>query len=214
MRGGAFCNLSLVDRLRKISGGTVEKHSTLLGSNINTLNTSADMFDNDATQWRNAVMTSMGRRELICGGESQDEQMPYIGLNPPLKNPCGQTHRAEQHEFEKWRKVVVIESRGANPEEFYSETQDMLHRFIDYTRTNKVVLIEELGARFGVASQDMVTRLETLERSGSITGVMDDRGKFICITAHEMTLIAGYFKTQGRLSISELAGISNNTIKM
>ncbi|MDA9080434.1 hypothetical protein N9M16_03285 [Candidatus Dependentiae bacterium] len=172
------------------------------------------MFDNDATQWRNAVMTSMGRRELICGGESQDEQMPYIGLNPPLKNPCGQTHRAEQHEFEKWRKVVVIESRGANPEEFYSETQDMLHRFIDYTRTNKVVLIEELGARFGVASQDMVTRLETLERSGSITGVMDDRGKFICITAHEMTLIAGYFKTQGRLSISELAGISNNTIKM
>ena len=49
---------------------------------------------------------------------------------------------------------------------------------------------------------------------GRLSGVMDDRGKYIYISQEEMKAVADYIKCQGRVSISHLASKSNQFIDL
>lgn len=49
---------------------------------------------------------------------------------------------------------------------------------------------------------------------GRLSGVMDDRGKYIYISEEEMKAVADYIKRQGRVSISHLASKSNQFIDL
>ena len=49
---------------------------------------------------------------------------------------------------------------------------------------------------------------------GRLSGVMDDRGKYIYISLEEMRAVADYIKRQGRVSISHLASKSNQFIDL
>ncbi|GFZ12496.1 hypothetical protein Acr_23g0008810 [Actinidia rufa] len=51
-------------------------------------------------------------------------------------------------------------------------------------------------------------------RSRRLSGVMDDRGKYIYISLEEMKAVADYIKRQGRVSISHLASKSNQFIDL
>ena len=56
--------------------------------------------------------------------------------------------------------------------------------------------------------------MKTLQSEGRLTGVIDDRGKFICITALEYEAVARFIKQRGRVSISELADSMNQLIRL
>ena len=86
--------------------------------------------------------------------------------------------------------------------------------FIDYIVEKKVVVLEELAAEFGLRTQDVVSRVQALESMGRVTGVMDDRGKFIYISPEEMEQVAAFIKKSGRVSIANLAKKSNEFIKV
>lgn len=62
--------------------------------------------------------------------------------------------------------------------------------------------------------QDCINRITSLENMGRLSGVMDDRGKFIYISQEEMHAVADYIKRQGRVSISHLASKSNQFIDL
>lgn len=49
---------------------------------------------------------------------------------------------------------------------------------------------------------------------GRLSGVMDDRGKYIYISQEEMKAVADYIKRQGRVNISHLASKSNQFIDL
>lgn len=49
---------------------------------------------------------------------------------------------------------------------------------------------------------------------GRVSGVMDDRGKYIYISEEEMKAVADYIKREGRVSISHLASKSNQFIDL
>lgn len=49
---------------------------------------------------------------------------------------------------------------------------------------------------------------------GRLSGVMDDRGKYIYISEEEMKAVADYIKREGRVSISHLASKSNQFIDL
>lgn len=57
-------------------------------------------------------------------------------------------------------------------------------------------------------------RVKDLQESGQLTGVMDDRGKFIYITVDELESVAKFIKQHGRVSISDLAESSNRLINL
>ncbi|KAL5132349.1 DDRGK domain-containing protein 1 [Glycine soja] len=62
--------------------------------------------------------------------------------------------------------------------------------------------------------QECINRITSLESMGRLSGVMDDRGKFIYISQEEMKAVADYIKRQGRVSISHLASKSNQFIDL
>lgn len=51
---------------------------------------------------------------------------------------------------------------------------------------HKIVVLEDLAATFHLKTQETIDRVNRLEKSGRITGVVDDRGKFIYIEPQEM----------------------------
>jgi hypothetical protein len=49
---------------------------------------------------------------------------------------------------------------------------------------------------------------------GRITGVVDDRGKYIYITTEEMDKVTAFIKQQGRVTMAALAKASNSLINL
>ncbi|KAL2476250.1 COBRA-like protein 10 [Abeliophyllum distichum] len=62
--------------------------------------------------------------------------------------------------------------------------------------------------------QDCINRITSLENMGRLSGVMDDRGKYIYISLEEMKAVADYIKREGRVNISHLASKSNQFIDL
>lgn len=81
---------------------------------------------------------------------------------------------------------IVVEESGTGKTEADRESQLLLHEFVTYISQRKVVYVEELAARFRLLSGDVVDRLRSLEADGRLSGILDDRGKYIYITAEEM----------------------------
>jgi hypothetical protein len=66
----------------------------------------------------------------------------------------------------------------------------------------------QLATEFRIRSAEVVERLTALEAQGQLTGVMDERGKFIHISADEMKAVADFMRWRGRVAIAELAAKS------
>lgn len=81
-------------------------------------------------------------------------------------------------------------------------------------QNEKVVLLENLASHFKLKAQDAIDRLNTMLTSGDITGVIDDRGKFIYISKDELAAVAKFIQQRGRVSISELVESSNTLVNM
>jgi flagellar biosynthesis GTPase FlhF len=62
------------------------------------------------------------------------------------------------------------------------QSQGLLGEFVDFIKAKKVVPYEDLAATFNLKTQEAINRVQALERMGRITGVEDDRGKFIFIS--------------------------------
>ena len=71
-----------------------------------------------------------------------------------------------------------------------------------------------VGILFSAFIQDCISRIQELQESGQLTGVMDDRGKFIHITTDEYEAVARFIRQRGRVSLSELAASSNVLVNM
>lgn len=94
------------------------------------------------------------------------------------------------------------------------EKENLLRTFITYIQENKVVLLEDLAAHFKLKVQAVIDRITDLQESGSLTGVIDDQGKFIYISDDELAKIGEFINNRGRVSISELAESSNNLVNL
>lgn len=60
----------------------------------------------------------------------------------------------------------------------------------------------------------MVTRIDDLEREGSLTGITDDRGKYIHITPEEFKAVASYIESSGRVTRADLYKEANRLVRM
>lgn len=78
----------------------------------------------------------------------------------------------------------------------------------------KVAMLEDLAAHFKIKTQDAIDRIKSLQEDERLTGVLDDRGKFIYITKEELQAVADFIRRRGRVSITELAEKSNNLIDL
>ncbi|XP_065044234.1 DDRGK domain-containing protein 1-like [Musa acuminata AAA Group] len=117
-------------------------------------------------------------------------------------------------EFEKWKGEFSVDAEGTTEIETRDDNQGLLANFVEYIKKQKCVPLEDLAAEFKLRTQDCINRIMTLESMGRLSGVMDDRGKYIYISPEEMRAVADYIKRQGRVSISHLASKSNQFIDL
>lgn len=121
--------------------------------------------------------------------------------------------RREHEEYLALKASFAVEEEGfdEDPVEGGGE-ENKLQTFIQYIKETKVVLLEDLAAHFKMKTQDTIDRVTKLSSEGLLSGVIDDRGKFIYISQQELEAVAKFVKQRGRVSISELAENSNKLI--
>ncbi|XP_022288372.2 DDRGK domain-containing protein 1-like [Crassostrea virginica] len=122
--------------------------------------------------------------------------------------------RREEEEYLKLKEAFSVEEEGEEDIGPDLTSQSLLQEFIDYIKEMKVIMLEDLAAHFKIKTQDAVDRIKDLQTEGHLTGVMDDRGKFIYITVEELESVAKFMKQHGRVSISDLAESSNRLINL
>lgn len=122
--------------------------------------------------------------------------------------------RKEEEEYQAMKEMFSVDETGVTMDEDSQESQSKLEEFISFVKDTKVVMLEELAARFKLKTSDAIARLRSLQESQRLTGVMDDRGKFIYISDEEMKAVVKFMRQRGRVSISELADNSPNLISL
>ncbi|AES66902.1 putative DDRGK domain containing protein [Medicago truncatula] len=134
-------------------------------------------------------------------------------LEEEAKAQKAREEEAAALEFDKWKGEFSVDDEGTLEEE-QDKTEDLLTNFVEYIKKQKCVPLEDLAAEFKLRTQECINRITSLESMGRLSGVMDDRGKFIYISQEEMKAVADYIKRQGRVSISHLASKSNQFIDL
>ncbi|XP_059263652.1 DDRGK domain-containing protein 1-like [Mustela nigripes] len=118
----------------------------------------------------------------------------------------------EHEEYLKLKESFVVEEEGVGETMTEEQSHSFLTEFINYIKQSKVVLLEDLASQVGLRTQDTINRIQDLLAEGTLTGVIDDRGKFIYITPEELAAVANFIRQRGRVSITELAQASNSLI--
>ncbi|XP_042639552.1 DDRGK domain-containing protein 1 [Orycteropus afer afer] len=118
----------------------------------------------------------------------------------------------EHEEYLKLKEAFVVEEEGVSETMTEEQSHSFLTDFINYIKQSKVVLLEDLASHVGLRTQDTISRIQDLLAEGTLTGVIDDRGKFIYITPEELAAVANFIRQRGRVSITELAQASNSLI--
>ena len=119
---------------------------------------------------------------------------------------------ALQEQFDEWSGSFETTEQGAENEG--GDTDSKLSAFVARIEQKKVVLLSDLSIEFGLSSQAAVDRVKQLEEDGTITGVIDDRGKFIYVSTDELKRIADMVRRRGRISVSELGREINSIVDL
>jgi DDRGK domain-containing protein 1 len=118
-------------------------------------------------------------------------------------------------EFEEWKDLISIDQKGSQEDESAADGEGALARFVEYIQRRKVVTLEELAIDFGLSdAQTVLDRIRLLEEAGRISGLVDDRGKYIHITKEEMEGVAAYIESAGRVTIHDIVEQSNKLIDL
>lgn len=121
--------------------------------------------------------------------------------------------RREHEEYLKMKEAFSVEEEGFDQEE-ENDKQNLLQEFINFVKDNKVVVLEDLAVHFKLKTQAAIDRIIELQKEGRLSGVIDDRGKFIYISEEELNAVAKFIKQRGRVSITELAENSSSLINL
>eukprot|EP00301_Raphidiophrys_heterophryoidea_P026615 c9232_g1_i1.p1 GENE.c9232_g1_i1~~c9232_g1_i1.p1 ORF type:complete len:330 (-),score=121.52 c9232_g1_i1:355-1344(-) len=122
--------------------------------------------------------------------------------------------KKDQEEYDKWKDMFSIDQGGSVEQDIQQESQSLLSDFINYIKQHKVVVLESLASHFGLRTQEVINRIQHMEQSGMISGVMDDKGKFIFISEQEMKQVADFIRKRGRVSLTDIAQESNRLIDL
>lgn len=121
--------------------------------------------------------------------------------------------KKDDAEFDEWKDMFTVSGSGTSAEA-ENDSADLLEEFIATIKKRKVVVLDELAAQFHMKTPDVITRIQQLEADGRLTGVLDDRGKFLYITPEELDSVARWINKRGRVNITDLVAESNKLIDL
>ncbi|KAM2058231.1 DDRGK domain-containing protein 1-like isoform X3 [Malus sylvestris] len=163
---------------------------------------------------RESRVTKQDRYAEMRRRKDEEHEAQERQLEEEAKAQRAREEEAAALEFEKWKGEFSIDAEGTTENEVQDGRQDLLSDFVEYIKKHKCIPLEDLAAESKLRTQECINRITNLESMGRLSGVMDDRGKYIYISQEEMQAVADYIKRQGRVSISHLASKSNQFIDL
>ncbi|TKW29956.1 hypothetical protein SEVIR_2G001900v4 [Setaria viridis] len=163
---------------------------------------------------RDSRRNKQDRYEEMRRRKDEEREAQERQLEEEARARKAKEEEAAALEFEKWKGAFSVDAEGTTESETQDDGQGLLHNFVEHIKKQKCVPLEDLAAEFRMRTQDCINRIVTLESMDRLSGVMDDRGKFIYISTEEMKAVAEYIRKQGRVSISHLANNSNQFIDL
>lgn len=121
--------------------------------------------------------------------------------------------KREYEEYLKMKEAFKVEEEGFEEGESEDE-QNLLQEFVSYIKTQKVCVLEDLAGHFKLKTQAVIDRIRDLQNDNILTGVIDDRGKFIYISQEEMEAVVKFIKQRGRVSIVDIRENSDKLINL
>lgn len=122
--------------------------------------------------------------------------------------------KKEYEEYLKLKEQFTVDEEGQDAAQSDLNSENLLLEFVNYIKEAKIVVLEDLAAEFKLKTQDVINRVNLVQEMGILTGVMDDRGKFIYISEEELLKVKKFIEQRGRVSITELAKHSNELINL
>jgi len=168
--------------------------------------------DDDAVNAGKAL-TRRDAYEARRAAKEAEREAAEAAQEAEIRRAAEERAKREEEEAKKWMHTFTVEEAG---EEALTreEGEVVLGRMIEYLQSRKTVALEELAAEFNMRTAEAVSKVRELEAEGRITGVMDDRGKFIYVSREEMAAVAEFIRKKGRVAIGELASISASYIDL
>lgn len=120
--------------------------------------------------------------------------------------------RKEKEEFDKWKEMFAVEAEGED--DGGGKEENAVENFIDYVKLRKVVNLEDLSGAFKMRTSAAIDRIRALEKLDRLSGIFDDRGKYIYIDAQEMSAVAAWLKKKGRINRVDLVAACNRLIRL
>jgi len=120
--------------------------------------------------------------------------------------------RREQEEFDKWKVSFAVEAEGEDTAADLGESA--VERFIEHIQLRKVVHLEDVASRFQMRTAAVVNRIKELEKLGRLSGIFDDRGKYVYVTLEEMQSVADWLQKKGRISRADLVAACNRMVRL
>jgi hypothetical protein len=71
-------------------------------------------------------------------------------------------------------------------------------------KKNKLVLLEDLSHKFKLPIKDLVEKIKGLETAGQVSGIFDERGKYLVIEEQEWNAIRNYISARGRVKKTDI----------
>lgn len=144
--------------------------------------------------------------------KQREKEAEFLKKEEAEKKVREEKEKKEQEEFEKWKELFSVEAEGEDAADGIDG--GAVERFIDYVKVRKVVSLEDLAVDFRMRTSAAIDRLKELERQGRISGIFDDRGKFIFITVEEMASMAEWLKNKGRINRADLVAACNKIVRL
>lgn len=163
---------------------------------------------------RDSRKTKQDRYEEMRRRKDEERDAQERKLEEEAKAQKAKEEEAAALEFDKWKGAFSVDAEGTTENEVQDGSQGLLFDFVEYIKKHKCVPLEDIAAEFKLRTQDCINRINSLEAMGRLSGVMDDRGKYIYISLEEMKAVADYIKREGRVNISHLASKSNQFIDL
>ncbi|KAA0195798.1 DDRGK domain-containing protein 1 [Fasciolopsis buskii] len=146
--------------------------------------------------------------------EQAEEQAAALAAAEEAKRRAEEEAR-EQAEYERLKKEFSIEDEGTDVVQRDSKAEAEFNaQLISVIQTAKIISVEHLALEFGLKTEACVDKLKSLLASGQLTGLLDDRGKFVHITDEEYEAVAEFITRRGRVTLAELVANGNRLLNL
>jgi hypothetical protein len=120
--------------------------------------------------------------------------------------------RAEEEDYKKWVGHIEVAEKGEIGSADAAE--QALRQYLAYAaaKEKKMLVLEECAKQHSVSVERLLKIMNDMLGAGQISGVFDDRGKFVYVTDEEYAAIAKFIRNRGRVSMHELVRECNRIV--